>query len=70
MSSSFQELDRLIREDKLRDSLGVSHATIWRWVRSGHFPKPIRIGQAAVAWLEDEVREWVESKKAARREVR
>ena len=70
MSSSYPDLDRLIREDELRELLGVSHATIWRLVRSGHFPRPIRIGQAAVAWPEDEVREWVESKKAARGEVR
>lgn len=70
MAVMVQELTKFIREDSLRDLLGVSHATIWRWVRAGHFPKPVRIGQAAVAWPQEEVQEWIESKKAARTEVR
>lgn len=66
MSSAVQELGRFIREDRLRDLLGVSHASIWRWVRAGHFPRPVRIGQAAIAWPEDEVAAWMQARREER----
>lgn len=41
-----------------------SRVTIWRWVRDGIFPKPRQIGPNSIAWLESELDEWVESRKA------
>lgn len=35
--------------------LPVSPATIWRWVREGHFPKPFKIGPATTVWDADQV---------------
>jgi prophage regulatory protein len=29
---------------------------------AGHFPRPVKIGVAAVAWVEDEVDEWIASR--------
>jgi len=61
---------KFFREAELRKSLGISHSTIWRWVRAGRFPKPVRIGQAAIAWPADEILRWIESKKAEREDGR
>lgn len=35
---------------------GCSLATVWRWVKSGHIPKPRRIGQRTTRWQVGELR--------------
>ena len=37
---------------------GKSTATLWRWVRDGLFPAPIRIGPNSVAWRVSDCQEW------------
>jgi prophage regulatory protein len=50
---------RFIRFAAVRDRTGLSRSTIWRLERQGVFPKHRRISPNAVAWLEQEVNEWV-----------
>lgn len=38
-----------------------SRSTIWRRVRAGNFPQPLRIGNLT-RWREDDVLEWLESR--------
>jgi len=33
---------KLVRAKELGSSIGVCQATIWRWVRQGKLPQPIR----------------------------
>ena len=35
--------------------LPVSPATIWRWVRSGKFPQPFKLGDSVTVWDADAV---------------
>jgi len=42
---------------------GTSRVTIWRWVRAGIFPAPIKIGPNSSAWLLEDVLAWVSSRK-------
>lgn len=42
----------------------VSRQTVWRWVREGRFPKPIRLGAAAIRWSEEDILKWEQEKKA------
>ena len=37
----------------------VSPATLWRWVRSGKFPKPMKVGPNTTAWRVADVRAWL-----------
>jgi predicted DNA-binding transcriptional regulator AlpA len=39
--------------------LPVSAATIWRWVREGKFPKPIKLGASVTVWDIEEVDQFV-----------
>ena len=32
--------------------------TVWRWVREGRYPKPIKLGPAMTRWRLDEVIQW------------
>jgi predicted DNA-binding transcriptional regulator AlpA len=40
----------LLRESDLRNRLKLSHSTIWRLLRAGQFPPPVRVSQRLKAW--------------------
>jgi len=45
---------------------GLSRETIYRGGREGWFPKPVKISQAATAWVEGEIQAYLEERIAAR----
>lgn len=47
---------------KLREvlfSTGLSRSTIYKYIADGLFPKPVSLGERSVAWVEDEVNDWL-----------
>lgn len=44
------------RPSELAQALGVSRTTLWRLVKSGALPQPLRLG-GAVLWCTDDVRD-------------
>jgi prophage regulatory protein len=59
---------KLLSIDELRSVKGVvySKSHLWRLIRAGEFPKPIRLGQNRISFLESEIDDWVASKVAER----
>jgi prophage regulatory protein len=57
---------RLLRFSELRKTVPLSRSTIWRKVREGSFPKPVRIGKSAQAWLATEIDNWIAAQVASR----
>ena len=55
-------LCRLLTRAQLLEIVPLSYPTIWELMRRGEFPKALRIGQKKVAWREDEIRGWIESR--------
>lgn len=51
----------LIRIKALQSLLSVSRPTIYRWINSGYFPKPSRIGGVSV-WRLDVIKSWIDEK--------
>jgi predicted DNA-binding transcriptional regulator AlpA len=45
---------------KLAERYDIHRLTIWRWVRSGKFPPPIKI-VGSTRWLSDDVLAWEKS---------
>lgn len=45
--------------------LPVSPATVWRWVRSGKFPKPYKLGDRVTLWDAVEVDEFLNAQRRA-----
>lgn len=41
----------------------VSRSTLWRMVRQGRFPKPVKISQNKVLWRVADVKNWIDSGK-------
>ena len=44
----------------------VSAATLWRWVKSGHFVAPVRLGRNTTAWRCEDVRQWIDEQGATK----
>ena len=40
--------------------LPISEATLWRWVRKGKFPKPVKLSERVTAWRAEDVRAWLD----------
>jgi len=53
---------KLLRFPAVRERTGLSRSTIWRLERRGEFPKHHRIAPNVVAWVEDDVHMWIESR--------
>ena len=50
---------RLIRLSEVQKRVGLGRSTIYRWMSEERFPKPYQLGGHAVAWLEQEIDEWI-----------
>jgi predicted DNA-binding transcriptional regulator AlpA len=50
-----------IRQKQLLLQLPFSAPTLWRKVKAGTFPKPVKLGQNITAWRVEEVNQWIEA---------
>ena len=53
---------RFLRMREVIEMVGVSRATIYRWMDAGDFPRSIALGGNSIAWSEKSVQEWMESR--------
>ena len=67
---------RLIRKPEVKLRTGLKNTALWRAMKDGKFPKSVRLStttktpnafgkgrdSGAVAWVEAEVEQWIESK--------
>lgn len=57
--------DRLLRREEVERRCCLGRATIYRWMRTGKFPTPIRIGPRTVRWVQREIDEWIAARPRA-----
>jgi prophage regulatory protein len=67
MPEKTQNLKRL--PDVLK-RVGYSRSTIYQLIAEGRFPKPISLGERAVAWLESDIDAWIEARIESARSLR
>ncbi len=48
---------RLLSTKQVMSRMGWSRTTLWRRVRAGEFPAPVKTGPFSVDWFDDEVDE-------------
>ncbi len=51
---------QLLRLSDVTKLTGLSRATVYRLVEKDRFPRPRRIGDRAVAWVNSEVEKWAD----------
>jgi predicted DNA-binding transcriptional regulator AlpA len=44
------------------DIIPFSSATLWREVKAGSFPVPVKLSQRVTAWRVEDVRKWMRSR--------
>jgi prophage regulatory protein len=49
----------LLRMREVRARTGLSRSTIYQRVAEGKFPRPVSIGERAIAWPDDEIAQWI-----------
>ena len=61
--------DRLLRREEVETRCGIPRSTIYRLMRLGEFPEPVKVGQRAVRWIESEITGWQKSRPRAKGEA-
>ena len=52
----------ILRWPEVHSATGRSRTQVWRDIRAGKFPAPIKLGENAVGWYEDEIVAWQEAR--------
>ena len=58
-------MERMMRISEIIQVTGLSSTTIWRRVKAGDFPAPVRLGSLktrSIGWREGEVQQWLDSR--------
>lgn len=55
MSKRVIRINELATTPRKQGLLPVSPATVWRWVRTGKFPQPFKLGASVTVWDMDQV---------------
>ncbi|WP_341875241.1 helix-turn-helix transcriptional regulator [Enterobacter hormaechei] len=62
---------RLIKIQMVLELCAMSRATLYRQIKAGHFPEPVRLtggendqsnSTRAIAWREEEILQWIKSR--------
>lgn len=48
-----------IRQKNLLPIIGFSAPTLWRKVKTGEFPQPIKLGKNMTAWRMADINKWI-----------
>lgn len=51
---------RFLRLTVIKNMTGLSRSTIYMRIAEKRFPKPIKLSERAVAWLESDINTWME----------
>ena len=60
---------QLLTRTEVQQAVRLSCSAIYRLMRVGKFPTPIRIGENAVRWKADEINEYLDSRPRATGEL-
>jgi prophage regulatory protein len=55
---------RLIRLPEVKLRTGLARSSIYRMMEDGGFPRPRKLGPRAVAWLVNDIDQWINSRPA------
>jgi prophage regulatory protein len=59
--SQLQSIGPLWRLPTVEKQTGLSKSEIYRRIKSGTFPKPLKLGARAIAWPATQIDDWVRS---------
>ena len=51
--------DRLVTRAEVERRVGLGRSALYRAMREGRFPEPLRVGPKSVRWLLSKVENWI-----------
>ena len=60
-------MTRVIKLAQVIEITSLSSATIYRLIKTGQFPKQLKLAQRSSGWLLEEINNWLESKSLLRK---
>ena len=51
--------DKLLHRRDVETRTGLARTSIYRLMREGNFPEPVKVGPKAVRWPESEIEAWI-----------
>ena len=51
-----------LKRPEIEHRTGLKRSTIYDKMKAGTFPKPVKLGARAVAWLEPEIDAWIKER--------
>lgn len=57
VNSKTQDSNRLLRLNEVLEVLPVSKSTWWEGVRTGRYPRPVKLGDRITCWRLGDIRE-------------
>lgn len=55
----------ILRLPEVLKTTGLSRTTVWRMVKAGTFPPPVKLSNRAIGWLRSDIEEWVRNRPVA-----
>ena len=56
------QAEKLNRLPEVMDRTALSRSSIYLGMKKGTFPKPVHIGERAVAWRESDIQRWIDER--------
>ena len=53
---------KILRRSEVVARVGLSHATVYRMMSRGEFPRSVRLSPGRTGWRSDEIDEWLASR--------
>ncbi|MFL0797262.1 MAG: AlpA family transcriptional regulator [Cellvibrionaceae bacterium] len=50
---------RMLRLQEVISTTGLSRSSIYRLIESDEFPKSVQLGGRSVAWVDEEINDWL-----------
>ena len=52
----------ILRRKAVEARTGLSRTTLYDYIKAGRFPRPVRLGDRAVGWVEADVSAWLSAR--------
>jgi predicted DNA-binding transcriptional regulator AlpA len=57
---AIHEKKAVYQSSDIMTMFGISRATVWRWVKNGTLPKPVKFGTRLNVWKPDQIEDFIE----------
>jgi prophage regulatory protein len=60
---------KVLRLPGVLAAVGLKKSTVYKWIREGRFPAPVRLGENSVGWREADIEAWLAARESTRTEA-